>query len=160
MSQRLELPPLWRPPEPRRIVRGICFHNTETEDTTEFETDNHKAYHLALGWSDIGYDFVVERADNWCGVIVGRPLYMPGAHCRPQLGNTRYIGFAFNGNYNKYPMDMELVAAAIPTLRWLCLMYNLDPRRDFVEHRQLADTDCPGAHFDMSRLMKLLLRLQ
>ena len=60
----------------------------------------------ANGWSDIGYNFVIDR---WGRVWEGRGLFRVGAHT---LGhNTGTVGVSFMGNYENIKLNKRQIQA-------------------------------------------------
>lgn len=75
-----------------RPLNEIIIHCTDTPSTTTVESI--RRYHKSLGWSDIGYHYLVDHNGNW---HKGRDLALVGAHCKGH--NTGSIGIAYIGKY-------------------------------------------------------------
>lgn len=125
------------------------------------------AYHTqSLGWSDIGYNFLVDRfGRGWVGRAGGPARLVRGAHT---LGfNAESTGISAIGNYDtKRPSDAMLDAIAA-IAAWKLERFARDPfgrirvesegsdkfvagrtvRLPVIDgHRDTNDTACPGRH--------------
>lgn len=87
------------------------------------------------GWSDVGYNFLVDKSGR---IYEGRGWTVLGAHIAGH--NTAGIGVCFIGR------DGDVTEAAKRAIRWLyneaCRRAGRALRRD--GHRDLAATSCPG----------------
>lgn len=73
----------------------ITVHCSATPAAMDIGVTEIRQWHLARGWSDIGYHFVIRR----CGVVQqGRPLSKMGAHVRGH--NKGNIGICLIGGYD------------------------------------------------------------
>ncbi|WP_213451600.1 peptidoglycan recognition protein family protein [Rhizomonospora bruguierae] len=93
-------------------------------------------YHIGKGWSDIGYNFLVDTAGR---IYEGRGWMAVGAHIAGH--NTANIGVCMIGE------DKDVTDAAKAAIRWL---YDEALRRAGKTltkryHSLLAATSCPGA---------------
>ncbi|AGA67832.1 N-acetylmuramoyl-L-alanine amidase [Desulfitobacterium dichloroeliminans LMG P-21439] len=105
-----------------------------------------RQWHLAKGWSDIGYHFVI-LPDGRCEE--GRPLFKPGAHCVAGHRNFIGIGICLVGNFS---LSDEIPEAQLNGLvtRVISLMQIYGLGIEDVElHREIpgAATECPGRFF-------------
>ena len=132
----------------KAVVRGIYYYHTRT-----------------LGWSDIGYHFLVDRFGR---VYVGRA----GGPGRAVLGahaggfNTDTFGIAIMGDFEKAPPSYEAQRAVVATRTWKMAHHGINPRGrvtltsqgstryesgrrvrlpTFFGHRDVSSTACPGA---------------
>lgn len=62
-----------------------------------------KRWHLARGFSDIGYHYLISREGE---VVAGRPLEKSGAHCNGHNKNS--IGISLEGGWGKSRRDAFL----------------------------------------------------
>lgn len=90
--------------------------------------------HLAQGWTDVGYHFLVGPSGR---VYEGRPRWAIGAHVLDH--NTGTLGISFLGNYELVNPSAASIAAATQLLEHLGL-----ERTRRVGHYQLGPTACPG----------------
>jgi N-acetyl-anhydromuramyl-L-alanine amidase AmpD len=129
----------------------IVIHHTAAE---EANTAQVKAYHLSLGWRDIGYNFVVERDGK---IVVGRPLTMKGAHCKSDYYKKVGIAICGIGNFDNHePTTAQWEGMRIIT-RKVQLEYNI-PLVNIVGHGFIPGeaTSCPGKYFDMAKFRSSL----
>ncbi len=76
-----------------RDIAKLIVHCSATPNYRETTVKEIREWHLARGWSDIGYHYVIHRN----GVIsAGRPVYKIGAHCRGH--NADSIGVCMIGD--------------------------------------------------------------
>lgn len=59
--------------------------------------------HLAKGWKDIGYHFLIIDGE----IYEGRDLEVIGAHCSAKNKNVGTIGYAFDNKGNDFKADAE-----------------------------------------------------
>lgn len=76
----------------RRTISKIILHCTATPEGRDFSVEQIRQWHLARGFSDIGYHYVVGRDGT---VYAGRPESVVGAHCPGQ--NPCSIGVCYVG---------------------------------------------------------------
>lgn len=75
-----------------RAITKIILHCSATPEGRDFTVEQIRQCHLARGFSDIGYHYVVYRDGS---VHSGRPESVVGAHCTGQ--NTCSIGVCYVG---------------------------------------------------------------
>lgn len=75
-----------------RDITKIILHCTATPEGRDFTVEQIRQWHLARGFSDIGYHYIVSRDGT---VHAGRPESVVGAHCTGQ--NTCSIGISYVG---------------------------------------------------------------
>ncbi|MGE4273656.1 MAG: N-acetylmuramoyl-L-alanine amidase [Desulfitobacterium sp.] len=114
-----------------------------------------RQWHLAKGWSDIGYHFVI-LPDGRCEE--GRPLYRPGAHCVAGHRNFIGIGICLVGNFSQADEIPETQLNGLVT-KVISLMqdHHLDIG-DVELHREIpgAATECPGRFFPEDLFRRVL----
>lgn len=122
-------------------------------------------YHTkSLGWSDIGYNFLVDKFGRiWVGRSGGPAKLVRGAHT---LGfNATSTGISVIGNYDSVSPTPQIISAVAALAAWKIAPYGLDPlgsatvtsegsdkfrARRVVSlpvidgHRDTNDTACPG----------------
>lgn len=125
----------------------IIVHHT---GAGEKDAAQVRRYHLSLGWRDVGYNYIIERSGR---VVKGRPLDIPGAHCRAGEMNHRGIGVALIGNLDLHPPTRQQVESLPALLRMLMGAHGIPPHR-VLGHREVwgAATVCPGRFVDMAAL--------
>jgi hypothetical protein len=122
-------------------------------------------YHTkSLGWSDIGYNFLVDRFGGiWVGRAGGPGRPVRGAHT---LGfNATSVGICTIGNYDSATPTSAMLSSVAAVAAWKLQKYGVDPNasvrvssegsdkfkagkavtlRTIDGHRDTNDTACPG----------------
>ncbi len=127
------------------IVRGITI-------------DDIRRWHLAKGWSDIGYHYVIEDGGM---VSPGRPEDRPGAHVRGL--NDRSLGICVTGHGDIEDFNLDQYFSLYTLLNQLCRKYHIYCTR-VIGHREAhlkADVPdphktCPGVKVNMDHIRETL----
>ncbi|MEW5952620.1 MAG: N-acetylmuramoyl-L-alanine amidase [Bacillota bacterium] len=117
----------------------IILHHTASSKTKTVEQLRRE--HLARGWRDIGYHYLVDYTG---GVHAGRPPNEPGAHA--QGWNSKAIGVATIGDISEYPMGEDQRGALVQLVRHLMDEHGI-PAANVLYHRDVGATSCPGRFF-------------
>lgn len=116
--------------------KGFVVHHSAASDTQTVKAI--QSYHMdSNGWSDIGYNFLVDKAGK---IYTGRGWLGIGAHAAGH--NTATIGVCVIGDYrNRLPS-----AEALDAVAWLYQEANRRKgnRLTVYGHRDLGSTTCPG----------------
>lgn len=75
-----------------RKIKEIIIHCSATREDKEYSIDDIKRAHLARGFADVGYHYVVNRDGS---VDIGRTPERIGAHCKGR--NNYSIGVCYIG---------------------------------------------------------------
>lgn len=75
-----------------RKINKFIIHCTATPEGRDVSVDTIREWHLARGWRDIGYHFVIDLNGE---LHEGRPIEQTGAHTKGQ--NFDSIGIAYVG---------------------------------------------------------------
>ncbi len=142
-------------PASRVPVRKFALHHTATSDGGADPAASIRAiyyYHaVTLGWGDIGYNYIIDRAGN---VYEGRAggVNTVGAHV--ENANEGVDGIALLGTYQDARPTDAMVAAVISLIAWRARAQGVDPQGtspilgrmlpNILGHRDLMSTDCPG----------------
>ena len=129
----------------------VLHHSASPDGTIRKDFENIKNYHLAKGWRDIGYHWVIEKVGGKLTVIPGRPEAEPGAHCVPR--NKDGIGVCCVGDYDKEKPDEELYQVVARLCREIMGRHSI---KEIGGHNQYAQTICPGRYFDVGRVRQLV----
>lgn len=137
----------------KRTIKEIIVHCTATPEGKEYSVAQIRAMHLARGFSDIGYHFLI----GLDGVIhKGRDLNIAGAHCTGH--NTISIGICYIGGCDaaKLLVNGQLAPKDTRTEAQKCALLNLlkDLKRIYRgakihSHRDFANKACPS--FDATK---------
>ena len=159
-------------PSYNHTIEQVHVHHTV--NSNDYDADDVRglirgmySYHTqSLGWSDIAYNFLVDRFGNtWVGRAGGPGKAVRGAHT---LGfNATSTGVAAIGNYDTARPTDDLLAAIAQLAAWKLAPFDRDPegsvtvtsegsdryrtgarpRLPVIDgHRDTNDTACPGAH--------------
>lgn len=150
-----------------KSVRYIFVHTAAdprgngTHDTTRADIER---WHVARGWSKIGYHYVVRRDGR---VETGRSETEQGAHVRGL--NHCSIGICLSGHHEITPMTSKQKEALLALLERLCRKYRLSVSA-VLGHREVnllansgaidkiyaTSKTCPGRYVDMRELRQEL----
>jgi hypothetical protein len=162
----------WRNGGPRYDTTIEQVHVHHTANSNDYAEDDVPAllrgiyrYHThSLGWSDIAYNFLVDRFGRaWVGRAGGAARPVRGAHT---LGfNATSTGIAVIGNYEAAAPSAETLTAVVQLAAWKLSMYGRDALGSIAVtsegsdrfaahevvvlpvidgHRDTNDTACPG----------------
>lgn len=124
-----------------RNIKEIIVHCTATPEGRDYDIPTIRSWHLARGFSDIGYHYVISRDGT---IMKGRSESISGAHCTGH--NSVSIGVCYVGGLEKdgkTPKDTrtpEQKKALLELLRELKAKY---PRAKIYGHRDFANKACP-----------------
>lgn len=123
----------------KRTINEIIIHCSATEEGKSYKVDDIRKWHIAKGYSEIGYHYVVYIDGS---VHTGRNINLMGAHCVNH--NSKSIGICYVGGLkNGKPYDTrnkEQKESLIALLRLLKRMY---PNAKIYGHRDFANKSCP-----------------
>ena len=130
-------------PQPSsRSIDKIILHCSATPEGKDYYVDKIRSWHLANGWSDIGYHFVIYRDGT---VHRGRPVEKIGAHTTGY--NAHSIGICYiggcsaDGNTPKNTLTKAQRIALIRLLKELRVTY---PMATIHGHNEFANKACPS----------------
>lgn len=108
-----------------------------------------RKWHVAKGWSDVGYHYVIRRNG---AIEMGRDEAVVGAHTEGY--NAKSIGICVVGGTNKSgAAENNFTGEQFDTLdTWLRSLKDDYPRAVVHGHREFANKDCPS--FDVHEWMK------
>lgn len=90
-----------------RPIREIVIHCTATPEGRDVSVETIRAWHLANGWSDVGYHFVVMRDGT---VRPGRPEAKVGSHVAGHNVGTLGVVYVGGTDANGKPKDTRTPA--------------------------------------------------
>lgn len=125
----------------RSATRRIILHHAAAVTCTAQQIHQ---WHLANGWSGIGYHFFVRKDGS---VYRGRPEDTVGAHA----GNNNYdsIGVCFEGSFDKEDMGNTQKRAGMELVAYLKEKYGITRVQ---KHSDVNATGCPGGHFPFAEI--------
>lgn len=123
-----------------RTINEIIVHCSATKEGQDFTTADIKRWHLARGFSDIGYHYVIYRDGS---VHTGRNVNTSGAHCTGH--NAHSIGVCYIGGLDKNgkPKDTRTDAQKDALLKLLKQLKQLYPKATIYPHCKFANKACP-----------------
>ena len=125
-----------------REINKIIVHCSATREGENYEVAEIRKWHLARGFSDIGYHFYI---DLYGEIHKGRDIAKIGAHCKGHNRNS--IGICYCGGVEadgKTPKDTRYDCqkeSLIAVLRTLKAMY---PNAVIHSHNDFANKACPS----------------
>lgn len=135
------------PAKSSRNINELIVHCSATPEGKSFTTDDIKKWHLARGFSDIGYHYVIYLDGS---VHAGRPIDKIGAHCTNH--NSHSIGICYIGGVakdGKTPKDTRTEAQKKSLIKLLKDLLVLYPKASIHGHRDFANKACPS--FDATK---------
>ena len=139
--QALGITDLYSVKKSKRIINEIIVHCSATPEGRDVTTAEIKQWHLARGFSDIGYHYVVYRNGD---IREGRNVDISGAHCtghnQHSIGVCSIGGLAKDG---KTPKDTRTDKQR-EALAWLLKgLKDVYPKAIIHGHNEFAAKACP-----------------
>lgn len=131
----------------KRKIDEIILHCTATPEGEEFSNAQIKQSHLARGFSDIGYHFIIGLKGE---VRPGRPVAIAGAHCKGH--NTRSIGISIVGGcpprttpgWRDKSKDTRTPAQEAALVKLVKEQLKQYPGATVHGHNEFANKSCPS----------------
>lgn len=119
-----------------RTIENIVIHCSATKPNQDIGSKEIRSWHLANGWKDIGYHFVIRRNGK---IELGRSLDVRGAHVRGH--NAASIGVCYVGGVdeNMNPEDNRTAEQLRSMELLVSLLWAMFPDADVLGH-----CDFPG----------------
>jgi N-acetylmuramoyl-L-alanine amidase len=130
-----------------RNIKELIVHCAATPEGKDYTVADIKKWHLARGFNDIGYHYVIYRDGS---IHKGRSEDVIGAHCTGHNSNS--IGVCYIGGVatdGKTPKDTRTAAqksALLSVLKQLKAKY---PNAKIYSHKDFANKACPS--FDATK---------
>lgn len=123
-----------------RTIKEIIIHCSATKEGQDFTVADIKKWHLARGFSDIGYHYIIYRNGS---IHTGRNVNISGAHCEGH--NSYSIGVCYIGGLDKNlkPKDTRTDAQKDALLKLLKQLKQLYPKATIHGHYEYANKACP-----------------
>ena len=131
----------------KRNIKEIIVHCSATPEGKDFTVADIKRWHLARGFSDIGYHYVIYRDGS---IHTGRDESIIGAHCTGH--NTNSIGVCYIGgcvSNGKTPKDTRTPQQKQSLVKLLKELKTKYPQASIHSHRDYANKACPS--FDATK---------
>lgn len=126
----------------KRRITEIIVHCTATPEGRECSVKEIRQWHLARGFSDIGYHYVIHLDGS---LENGRDVDLSGAHCTGH--NTNSIGVCYVGGCGKdgkTPKDTRTEEQKVVLLSLLFDLKKMYPGAKIYGHRDFANKACPS----------------
>lgn len=131
----------------KRKVDQIIIHYTATPEGEEFSNEQIRHSHLARGFSDIGYHYVIGLNGE---IRPGRSEAIAGAHCTGH--NTRSVGVCYVGgcpprttpNWKNIGKDTRTPAQEATLIRLVKELLRRYLGATVHGHNEFANKPCPG----------------
>lgn len=134
----------------KRNIKELIVHCSATPEGKDFTVNDIRKWHLARGFSDVGYHYVIYRDGS---INKGRDESKIGAHC---TGHNSYsIGVCYIGgctSNGKTPKDTRTEAQKISLLKLLGELKKKYPKASIHSHKDYANKACPS--FDATKEYK------
>lgn len=125
-----------------RYINEIIIHCSATAEGKDFTVADIKRWHLARGFSDVGYHYVIYRDGS---INKGRDESKIGAHC---TGHNSYsIGVCYIGGCasdGKTPKDTRTPAQKDALIKILKSLKSRYAKASIHGHREFANKACPS----------------
>jgi N-acetylmuramoyl-L-alanine amidase len=125
-----------------RAIHKIIIHCTATREGDDISVDTIRRWHLARGWSDVGYHYIIDIKGN---INAGRPIELIGAHTKGQ--NKYSIGVAYVGGVEadgKTPKDTRTKAQKDAIIRLVKKLKGCYPDVTIHGHNEFSNKACPS----------------
>lgn len=117
----------------------IVIHCSATKPSQHIGRAQIREWHLAKGWSDIGYHFVITRAGD---LEAGRPLDQVGAHVQGFNGSS--VGVCMVGGLDELGRSFQNAPTQFTPAQWstakilVAFLRKLYPNARITGHRDLS----------------------
>ena len=125
-----------------RAIHKIIIHCTATREGDDISVDTIRRWHLARGWSDVGYHYIIDIKGN---INAGRPIELIGAHTKGQ--NKYSIGIAYVGGVEAdgvTPKDTRTKAQKDSIIRLVKKLKGCYPDVSIHGHNEFSNKACPS----------------
>lgn len=138
------------------VDMGVVHHTATSNsysDAAAVMRSMYRYHTQSLGWKDLGYNIVIDRAGNvYEGRKGGLEAGVVGAHARGFNGGS--FGVSVMGNYEHANPTSASMRALEDVIAWQSRVYGIHPdsttqkngaqHPTIVGHRQVGQTACPG----------------
>jgi N-acetylmuramoyl-L-alanine amidase len=143
-----------------RFTHLLIHHSVTSPAAT---VSDLRAMHLARGFQDIGYHYVIERAapDYTRGHLkAARKTTLAGAHAGVSGWNAKALGLCVVGTFHPglphsegLPPESPLYGDVLAAVLHVCRKFRI-PAAHVLGHRDVKATACPGEWFPLAALKR------
>ena len=137
-----------------RKINEVIIHCTASKPSSAITTLDVKAWHIARGFSDIGYHYIIDLDGR---LYHCRPEIEQGAHCKGHNANS--IGIAYIGGLDDVTGKPADTRTKAQRMKLNSLILDICSRHNILAiwgHNRYAVVDCPC--FDVIREYNHFLR--
>ena len=131
----------------KRNIKELIVHCSATPEGKDYSVDTIRQWHLQIGFSDIGYHYVIYRDGS---IHIGRDESIIGAHC---TGHNSYsIGVCYIGGCasdGKTPKDTRTTEQKQSLVKLLKELKTKYPQASIHSHKDFTNKACPS--FDATK---------
>lgn len=131
---------------------GMNPYTSRSQRDAMRRIDAIRRSHVAKGWADIGYHFVIDPSGR---VYEARPIVLQGAHVK--YNNPHNLGIVLLGNFMEQQPTDEALVTLDAFLAGAMRRYRVPVAR-VVTHRELRPTACPGTALQQHMVQARSLR--
>ena len=111
-----------------RLIKKLIVHCSATPNDRNVTVEEIRSWHLARGWNDIGYHYVIYRDGK---LHTGRPVADIGAHCEGH--NSDSIGVCLVGDTEFNEEQFETLKHLYRQLKQIHTQIEPFGHRDFTD---------------------------
>jgi N-acetyl-anhydromuramyl-L-alanine amidase AmpD len=127
-----------------RYIDKIVLHCSDSDVPTHDNVQTIKEWHLARGFSDIGYHFYIDKRGK---IHIGRPIEKSGAHLKGK--NKTSVGICNGGKFNF--TNRQLTA----TIKLVRMLKQFLPDASVHGHCEFSKKTCPNYDYKTLIIDKL-----
>lgn len=135
-----------------RPINEIIVHSSATNPDMQIGVEEIRQWHMAKGWSDVGYHYVIRRNGK---VEKGRDLETAGAHVKGH--NAQSIGICLVGGISESGKSEAnfTIHQYIELAQLLNYLKHIYPTAEILGHKDVPEVskDCPC--FNVRALMEI-----
>lgn len=133
------IPLRWK--KSKRKINAIVVHCTDTKEFQDITVTDIRRWHLARGWKDIGYHYVVYLDGS---IHEGRDVDMIGAHVENHNANSIGVVYVGGRSANGILKDTRTELQKVGLLDILTRLKKLYPQAKIYGHRDFdSGKACP-----------------
>tara|TARA_R110000765_G_scaffold426675_1_gene543318 strand:+ start:1542 stop:2021 length:480 start_codon:yes stop_codon:yes gene_type:complete len=117
-----------------REIKEIHIHCSATKEGLAITAQEIRKWHLARGWSDIGYNYVV----GFQGVETGRPLHRIPASVKSRNSNAVALAYIGGLDINGKPKDTRTPRQKELIIKLIKQLKGKFPKAKIYGHRDLS----------------------